>query len=448
MKLFSALTLKFEKTDWALNPEFGLIDTLLEQHPELLLLVRADVMDKEKASNFGRGDIPSVEQIMRAAIYKEMKGLDYRGLEYAQSDSRICSTFIKLEMRKPFSFQMFQKYVSRIQVSTLQKLLVEINKIAIVEGYEDLSKIRQDTSTVESNIHYPTNNALVWDCIKESHRLLEQLSKEITELPFIDYIKSAKKTYFKINNTKADKRTELFRKQLITFTKTINQVSNAIKKKHGNWKAFIIQISLEELLPMLKQVYDMTYRKEILKESVPNEEKIFSIYEQHTDIIVKGSRKAVFGHKINIVTGKSNLILEGEVLRGNPNDTTVFQPTINRVTSNYEMLPRDVTADGGFASKDNVAYCQKKGIANIVFNKVVGSLKNVVNSLNIETRLKKWRSGIEATISNLKRGFNISRCNWKGWEHFQSKVLWSMLGYNFRVMTTITLRKIAEQNAR
>jgi IS5 family transposase len=351
-------------------------------------------------------------------------------------------------MRKPFSFQMFQKYVSRIQVSTLQKLLVAINKIAIVEGYEDLSKIRQDTSTVESNIHYPTNNALVWDCIKESHRLLGQLSKEINELPFRDYIKSAKKTYFKINNTKADKRTELFKKQLVTFTKTINQVSNAIKKKHENWKAFIIQISLEELLPTLKQVYDMTYRKEILKESVPNEEKIFSIYEQHTDIIVKGSRKVVFGHKINIVTGKSNLILEGEVLRGNPNDTTVFRPTIDRVTSNYEILPRDVAADGGFASKDNVAYCQKKGIANIVFNKVVGSLKNVVSSLNIETRLRKWRSGIEATISNLKRGFNISRCNWKGWEHFQSKVLWSILGYNFRVMTTITLRKMAEQNSR
>ena len=195
MKLFSALTFKFEKSDWAFNPEFGLIDTLLEQHPELLLLVREDedIMGNEKASNFGRRDVPSAEQIMRAAIYKEMKGLDYRGLEYAQSDSHICSTFIKLDMRKPFSFQMFQKYVSHIQASTLQKLLVEINKIAIAEGYEDLSKIRQDTSTVESNIHYPTNNSLVWDCIKESHRLLGQLSEEITTLDFRDYIKSAKK---------------------------------------------------------------------------------------------------------------------------------------------------------------------------------------------------------------------------------------------------------------
>ena len=63
MKLFSALALKFEKSDWALNPEFGLIDTLLEQHPELLLIVKEDIMGKEKASNFGRGDVPSAEQI-------------------------------------------------------------------------------------------------------------------------------------------------------------------------------------------------------------------------------------------------------------------------------------------------------------------------------------------------------------------------------------------------
>lgn len=442
MKLFNALTLKFEKADWALNPEFGLIDTLLEQHPELLLIVQEDVMGKEKESNFGRGDVPTVEQIMRAAMYKEMKGLDYRSLEYSQSDSRICSTFIKLDNRKPYSFQMFQKYISRIQAITLQKLLVAINKIAINEGYEDLSKLRQDTSTVESNIHYPTNNSLVMDCIKESHRLLVQLQEEMQTLNFRDYTISAKKTYFKINNTKADKRTDLFKKQLITFTKTINQVSNAIKKKSGNLKAIAIQLVLEDLLPVLKQVYEMTHRKEILKESVPNDEKIFSIYERHTDIIMKGSREPVFGHKINLVTGKSNLILDGEVLCGNPNDKTLYRSTIDRVITNYEKVPRDIATDGGFASKENVEYSEKKGIINIVFNKVVGSLKNIVSSLHIETKLKKWRSGIEATISNLKRGFNIARCNWKGWEHFQAKVLWSMLGYNFRVMTTLTLQRL------
>lgn len=443
MQLFNTLKLKFEKSDWSLNPEFGLVDTLLEMRPDLISLLKDDIIGKESPSVFGRKDTPTVEQIVRAAIYKEMKGLDYRELEYAQSDSRICADFIKLDLRKPYCFQMFQKYISRINANTLQQLLVEINKIAINEGYEDVEKLRQDSTVVKSNIHYPTNNSLVWDCIKESHRLLEQLKEEINTLNYRDYTKSAKKTYYKINITKKeDYRTELFIKQLCTFTKTINQVSNAIKKKYGSWKAMAIQMSLEKLMPLMKQVYDMTYKKQILNQAVPNDEKLFSIYELHTDIIVKGSREVLFGHKVNLATGKSNLILDCFVLTGNPSDKDLFQPTIDRVIENYGKIPRDSATDGGYASKVNLDHCIEKGIINIVFNKIVGSLKNVVNSTNIETRLKKWRSGMEAIISNLKRGFNIRVCTWKGWKHFQAKVMWSVLAYNFRVMTAITLTRI------
>ena len=122
---------------------------------------------------------------------------------------------------------------------------------------------------------------------------------------------------------------------------------------------------------------------------------------------------------------------------------TIFKSsTIDRIIENYKIIPRDYATDGGFASKDNLEYAKRSGIVNIVFNKIVGSLKNAVNSLNIETRLKKWRSGMEAVISNLKRGFDIRICNWKGWGHFKSKVLWSVLGYNFRVMTAITIMRI------
>jgi IS5 family transposase len=401
-------------------------------------------MKGEKESVFGRKDVPTVEQIVRAAIYKEMKGLDYRELEYAQSDSRICANFIKLDMRKPFSFQMLHKYISKIKADSLKKLLVSINRIAIESSYEDVEKIRQDTTVVETNIHYPTNNSLVWDCIKDSHRLLGYLKEEISSLSFIDYTKSAKSTYFKINVTKSEnKKTELFHKQLITFTKVINQTSNAIKKKSGSLTAMIIQMNLEKLLPIMEQVYDITYRKEIENEMVSNDEKIFSIYEQHTDIIVKGSREVEFGHKINLSTGKSNLILDCEIFKGNPSDKTLYQQTIDRVINNYDIIPRDSVTDGGFASKENAEFSIERGIVNVVFNKVVGSLQNIVSSSNIETRLKKWRSGIEANISNLKRGFNLFRCNWKGWEHFCAKVLWSSLAYNFRVLTSITLKRIA-----
>jgi transposase, IS5 family len=232
MKIFNEWKLRFEKPDWAGSPEFGLIDTILESKPELINLLKKDLIKYESESTFGRKDTPSVEQIVRAAIYKEMKGLDYRELEFAQLDSRICALFIKLDYRKPFSFQVLHKYISQISAESLHHMMVEVNKVAIVEGFEDVSKLRQDSTVVESDIHYPTDNSLVWDCIRVSHRLLEELKEEVTNLKFQDYRIGAKKTYFNINITKSKKhRYYLFCKQLIVFTKTINQVTNALKKK-------------------------------------------------------------------------------------------------------------------------------------------------------------------------------------------------------------------------
>ena len=83
----------------------------------------------------------------------------------------------------------------------------------------------------------------------------------------------------------------------------------------------------------------MTERKEVKGETVANKEKIFSIYERHTDIIVKGGREVLFGHKINLTDSKSGLILDCEVLRGNPSDANLMMPTLDRLESHYGTRP-------------------------------------------------------------------------------------------------------------
>jgi IS5 family transposase len=438
MKLFEPLMLKFEDGNWAIDPELGLMDTILGLNPHLIEMLEKDVTQGKESSIFGRQDTPSVEQIVRAAIYKEMKNLDYRALEYAQEDSRICEQFVKINPQRPYSFQVWQKYISRISEDSLERFLVELNKIAITEGLEDISDFRQDTTVVETNIHHPTNNSLVWDCIKESERLLKHLKKEYESFEYEEYMRKAKKTFFKINVEKnAEKQVKLFKKQLKLFTECINQITNTVKKKDVYGVTAMGRKYLEEmesLIPVMEKVYLMTERREILKEKVPVEDKIFSIYERHTDIIKKGSRDVKFGHKVNISTGKSNLILTCEIVRSNPCDSRLYQGTIEKVKEAYGKTPNSSVADGGFASCANIAYAQKEGITNIVFNKVRGVMQNVARNKWVETQLKKWRAGIEAVISNLKRGFSIFRNNWKGFAHYGQKIFWSVIGYNLRVM--------------
>lgn len=443
MKLFNELALKFERPDWSKNPEMGLMDTLLGTHPSLYNEMAVDVAKGCKGSKFGRKDTPSVEQVVRAAILKEFKAWTYRELEYAQSDSRICATFIKLDERKPFSFQVWQKYISKIRPESLQGFLVAINKIAIGNGLEDLQAIRTDSTVIETNIHYPTNNSLVWDCIKEAHRLLGKLAEE-EGIAVRDHTKGGKSTFFKINNTRGDKRAALFKKQLVRFTKSINQVDKFVKKKDciSSLESVGWIAALERLLPLMVKVHSMTRRSQVEGEKVANDEKIFSIYELHTDIIVKGGREVQFGHKINFTDGKSKLILDCQILKGNPSDKTLLRPALDKVIENYGHVPKSLATDGGYGSTANQGYAVEKGMVNVVFNKIVGSLQNKATSKNMETRLKKWRSGIESTISNLKRRFEQFRCNWKGWEHYQAKVLWGTIAYNIRVMTDLVVAKL------
>ena len=451
MKLLNDLKLQFEKELWALSPELAVIDTILNQHSEIYELLRKDITLGEESSSFGRKDMPTVEQIVRAAIYKEMKSLTYRELEYAQHDSRMCSLFIKLDERKPFSFKAYQKYISRMSAESLEKVMIAINKIAMGEGLENGKSIRTDSTVVETNIHYPTNNSLMWDCLKTIDRLLKKLKDSGVEIKPRSYKKQAKKNHFKINNTKGkEKREEEFKKQLKLLRSSINQAERAFtatlpKTLEGWIEAQAAITELKELLPKTEKVYDITWRHEILGESVPNKDKIFSIFEDHTDIIVKGGREVEFGHKVNLAGGKSNLILDCRILDGNPSDAAIYGDVLDRIHVNYGIVPRDIVTDGGYASKDNALIAQGKGIMNIVFNKIKGSLKNIVTSKNMETRLKKWRSGIEAVISNLKRGYELFRCEWKTRAHFDAKVYWNVIVYNIRVMTGALLAKMQTQ---
>ncbi len=146
MKLLNDLKLQFEKELWALSPELAVTDTVLNQHPEIYEMVKKDITMGEASSNLGRQDMPTVEQVVRAGIYKEMKNLTYRELEYAQHDSRMCSLFIKLDDRKPFSFKAYQKYISRISAESLNKVMIAINRIAMGEGLEDCKSIRTDST--------------------------------------------------------------------------------------------------------------------------------------------------------------------------------------------------------------------------------------------------------------------------------------------------------------
>jgi len=98
---------------------------------------------------------------------------------------------------------------------------------------------------------------------------------------------------------------------------------------------------------------------------------------------------------------------------GNPKDSQLYEGVLDRIQRDYGVTPRDVVTDGGYASLKNQEIAKGKALS-ISCSTRSSLIENITTSLNMETRLKKWRSGIEAVISNVKRGFKLFRCDWKG----------------------------------
>lgn len=441
----------FEQPDWSKHPELYVIHQVLEQRLDIIEIAKPCFPNLDQNNMIGRTGM-TLEQVVRCAIYLKIKRLSYRELALQTADSKMCIVFTNMDYGQSFSHQTLQENISKITPEVLDKINIKIGKLAMELGVDNGKKMRTDSTAIESNIHYPTNCSLLWDCIRVAGRILKNVRKIFKDLKVSIYSqKTAKKLNFKIVNTKGqDRRIPLFKKMLRIHTKFMKYVKEAIDQlKSVSFEDDKLEKErvkylneLESLLPKMEKVHNAAYRKEILGEKVPIDDKIFSIFEDHTDCIVKGQRDVIFGHKVNFTTGKSGMIFDTIIEKGNPADTDYFPKTLDNLNENYDIIPRDFSSDGGFASGANLDYAREKGIENIVFTKTRGKLQNEVSSKKMETMLKKWRSGIEANISNFKRGLNARRSTWKGYESFQSFVLWSVIAYNLKLLASSILSTI------
>ena len=90
--------------------------------------------------------------------------------------------------------------------------------------------------------------------------------------------------------------------------------------------SLVIVEKLRHYWDLMTRIIDQTERRVLHGEKVPAGEKVLSLFEEHTDIIKKGGRDTVFGHKLFLTGGGSGLMLDAEVVRGNPADAAQFQP--------------------------------------------------------------------------------------------------------------------------
>jgi IS5 family transposase len=423
-----------------IGTELRNISKILDQHLDILDWVEKDIQSINLKDESGRKGM-LVESILRCAILKQHRQLSYEELSFTLLDSLSCQTFARLTDGFVPKKSALQGAISRIQDQTYERINLALLNNAKKSGIEKGNMLRIDITVTETHIHEPTDSSLLWDSVRVMTRLLKQANEMGVDFEWHDHHRVAKKRARSIIYTRGKDKKKVLYHDLIQYTKKTRQyINNAKIAGHATpsseWIYWCAEV--EHTLPLINQVIDQTIRRVFNDETVPASEKIFSLFETHTDIIVKGSRDIQYGHKLNFSTGRSGMVLDVVIESGNPADSDQFIPMVDRHIEHYGKAPRQAAADGGYASKENLETAKQRNIKDVAFHKKRGlGILDMTKSHWVYRKLRNFRAGIEAGISYLKRCFGLSRCNWKGLEHFKTYVWSSVVTHNLVMMARL-----------
>jgi IS5 family transposase len=428
--------------------ELEVISTIIDSTPTISDSV---LQDLNKGKIFKRqtgANGMTAEQVLRAAVVMQLFSFTYVDLAFHISDSRALRRFCRIGIAdKGFKKSALNANIKKIGPQTWELISRDLLAHAETEKIEKGRKARIDCTVVESNIHKPFDSVQLFDAVRVITRLLTKVRDEFgVKITFTDHRRRAKRRMTAIQYAKGEKQRLSPYKDLLKVTrKTIGYAITAeeiiSERCSTDFELLGLLSEIKHYVDLAKQVYDQTYRRVIQGESVPAEQKVVSIFEEHTDIIIKDSRETHYGHKICLTGGASNLILDCVILEGNPADSDLVEQMLDRQHQIYGRYPLKVALDGGFASKDNLAKAKKRKIKDVCFAKKRGLKEtDMCRSEYVYKKLRQFRAGIESGISWLKRSFGLTRCTWKGFRSFKCYVLSSVVAAN---LLTMARKKLA-----
>jgi IS5 family transposase len=343
----------------------------------------------------------------------------------------------------------FNRVFHRLTPATLQAINQVVIQAAVELGLEDGKRLRVDTTVVETDVHFPTDATLLWDTVRTVTRLVMDLDERLPRgvQGFINRTRSARRRMQQLEGMTARERhtqQEPKYRELIGITEQVLANARQVVKKTAKIKGLDVAGSLvvDQLCRQITsygelgdRVIDQTRRRVIQGEQVPAEEKVYSIFEPHTDLIKRGKvRKPLeFGHKVFLAESAQGLITDYQVLEGNPADTSHVRASLERHQELFGCAPDLYAADRGFHSTENLDECEKAGVSQVSIPQRGGQKTAEREALERTSTFKKgqrFRVGIEGRISVLFRGRGMKRCRAHGRERFEVLVGAAVLANN------------------
>lgn len=436
--------------------KYQAIHEVLLENPRILDRAHRDfkklsTRNDQAVENRDREATYTSENILRALIVQCVEQTDYRETTIRIAESLCLQQFCRLGHRDVMDYTFLCKAFGVLSPETLREMNVALAAYAVENELIDPSVVRTDTTVVETNIHYPTDASLLWDCARTLIRLLRDGRARIPHrLNNRFHDKKIKKLFVAIarafgSKAKGKKAKISKRKLAKNFRKLIGNVQRlvdiAVPFAAYAVNALDIHLmaighALQALVPDVKKVISQSVRAQLDGETVPASERIFSIFEPHTELIVRGkARKPVeFGHKIILTETQETFITDYGVLTATPNDRNLAPEVVERHENLYGAPPEVLAGDAGFSPSEEKRQTLEEKVD------VLAIPHSVMD--RIREDMVPWyhfRAGVEGTISVLKRAFRLLRCSYRGFNNFATNVGLGILCHNLVLLARLQL---------
>jgi transposase, IS5 family len=276
-------------------------------------------------------------------------------------------------------------------------------------------RIRIDSTTLEAHISYPNDVGVMHQAIKALTRTAACLGKKISS-----HVRASKRAVFSWSQTaKANpkerqaKGRKIIKKVAKLVKDTVEQSRQAFQSLRGSTteQSAKLKQRFGEQIQLAQSLVGQTEQKLQGIRSIA--ERIVSFHDAEARPIRKGKlNKAVeFGRTLQLVQDSSGVILHYEVHRGNPSDRTDLLSVVRQAKSSLGIKPKELAADRGYYSADNLVQLTKAGIEKVGIPKVgrLSTKEKTHQRTRWFRQLQRFRCGIEASISMLKRKFGLGR---------------------------------------
>lgn len=418
--------------------KYDCIDSLLDKNGKILDAFHADL--QKYGSVGGRESKYSSEQILRLALVKGIELLSLRDTIIRVCESDFLRNFVRIGIGEVPNFNFLGDALKCIKPETWQVINALLLAYAKKEKKISGESLRLDSTVSESNIHYPTDVHLLWDSFRVVSRLMRQIRKADRSLNIDNrfHDKKMKKLYTFVSTHGGRKSKSVLCKvdeAMCTMVDRVEWITEVGRNFVTNSKITTdgfdllttgIISELESMLPKVAHVARQTRRAWINGETVPATERIFSIFEDHTELLMRGkARQPVeFGHLVTLGQTQEKFISFYAVEEQSRHDTQYRDEVLKDHKKKFGKLPKRFTADKNYhISPEDTAAQEKKIPMYAVGKKGRRTEQEEAREHDLLFKAAQaFRAGIEGSISVLKRAFGLKRCLNKGFKSFAASV--------------------------